>query len=72
MISPGPRCRNHGLEDLGRGSEQVDRTVFAVRQVEQGLEQVNARDPLRQRSAQDPAGPDDGLFVGQEQVALEE
>ncbi len=75
MRRPGQRCRyalQQGGEDLGLGAEQVDRVVPAMRQLEQLLEEVDAGDPFRQRAAQQAARPDDGLAVGQQQVAGEQ
>ncbi len=60
------------LHHLGGGAEQEHPVAVLVGQVEQALEDVDPGGALGQGLAHDAAGPDDGLAVGEQEVALEQ
>ena len=68
---PLPDAALHALQHLGARPEKVDPQVVAVGELQEALEEVDTGDALGELPAEQAARPDDGLPVGEDDVAVE-
>ena len=64
--------RTHCVQDLARRAQAEDAIALLVAAAEDAHHQVDPRDPLRERAAQQTPGPDDGRAVGEHEIGRED